>query len=263
LIDLHSHVAWGYDDGAADAGESLAMARLYAEQGVATVAATPHVTIGWATPPLDQPERCASLTAEWRAEGIEIDLVPAAEIYLVGDTAERLADRREGHRPLGQSRYVLVEFNLANSPGEAVRPLGDLLDGGWRPVLAHPERYRYFWQHPAALADLAAMGVLLQVTAGSLLGEFGAAARRLGERLVRAELTALVATDAHHFWRRRPNLVEGRARLVELVGPEAADRLTRRNPEAVLADGDVTVTGDPDHLREDEGQQSFLGALLR
>jgi protein-tyrosine phosphatase len=183
LIDLHSHIAWGYDDGAVDAAESLAMARLYAEHGVATVAATPHVTFGWASPPTDLDERCAQLVAQWRSEGIELELVPAAEIYLVGDTAERLAGRRDGCRPLGQSRYVLVEFNLGNSPAEAIRPLGDLLDGGWRPVLAHAERYGYFWKHPEALADIAAMGVLLQVTAGSLLGEFGSAARALAERL--------------------------------------------------------------------------------
>jgi protein-tyrosine phosphatase len=263
LIDLHSHIAWGYDDGATDAGESLAMARLYVEQGVTTVAATPHVTFGWAAPPIDLPERCASLTAEWRAEGIELELVPAAEIYLVGDTLERLVGRHEGHRPLGQSRYVLVEFNLGDSPRDARRPLFDLLAGGWRPLLAHAERYRYFWKSPEALADLAAMGVLLQVTAGSLLGEFGREARQLGERLVRADLTAVVASDAHRVWRRRPNLAEGRARLAELVGVEAADQLTRQNPAAILADGDVTVTGDPERLRGDEGQQSFLGALLR
>jgi protein-tyrosine phosphatase len=261
LIDLHSHIAWGYDDGAADAGESLAMARLYADGGVATVAATPHVTFGWAAAPTDLPERCHDLTAHWRSEGVELELVPAAEIYLVGDTAARLAARREGHRPLGQSRYVLVEFNLVDSPREALRPLGDLLDGGWRPVLAHPERYRYFWKNPGALADVAAMGVLLQVTAGSLLGEFGRESQSLGERLVRADLTAIVATDAHHVWRRRPNLGEGRARLTELVGAAAAERLTRINPAAMLADDDVEVAGDPASLRGDERQQSFLGAL--
>jgi protein-tyrosine phosphatase len=263
LIDLHSHIAWGYDDGATDAGESLAMARLYADSGVATVAATPHVTFGWATAPVDLPERCHELTAHWRSEGIELELVPAAEIYLVGDTATRLDERREGHRPLGESRYVLVEFNLADSPREALRPLGDLLDRGWRPLLAHPERYRYFWRYPADLAEIAAMGVLLQVTGGSLIGEFGREAQALGERLVRADLTAVVATDAHHAWRRRPNLAEARARLTELVGAEAAERLTSTNPAAMLADDDVEVAGDPASLRGDERQQSFLGALKR
>jgi protein-tyrosine phosphatase len=263
LIDLHSHIAWGYDDGAVDAGESLAMARLYADGGVAIVAATPHVTFGWAAPPTDLPEKCHDLTAQWRSEGIALELVPAAEIYLVGDTAARLAQRVEGHRPLGESRYVLVEFNLGDSPRAALYPLGDLLDAGWRPVLAHPERYRYFWKNPGALAEIAAMGVLLQVTAGSLLGEFGRESRLLGERLVRADLTAIVATDAHHAWRRRPNLAEGRARLAELVGPDAAERLTRINPAAMLADGDVEVAGDPTILREDGHQQSFLGALIR
>ena len=112
------------------------MARLYVEQGVTTVAATPHVTFGWAAAPIDLPRRCQDLTALFRGEAIELELVPAGEIYLVGDTAERMAGRRDGHRPLGESRYVLVEFNLGDSPRAALYPLGDLLDAAWRPILA-------------------------------------------------------------------------------------------------------------------------------
>jgi protein-tyrosine phosphatase len=261
VIDLHSHIAWGYDDGAVDADESTEMARMYAEQGVEVVAATPHVTFGWAAPPTDLDERCAALVGRWRDAGILLDLVPSAEIYLVGDTARRLAERLDGHRPLGQSHYVLVEFNLGNSPNEAIRPLGDLIDAGWRPILAHAERYGFFWKHPERLADLIRMGVLTQVTAGSLLGEFGAAAQRLGERLVLANLTTIVATDAHHVWRRRPRLADGRARLTELVGAEAADRLTRAVPAAILSDEPIDPVGDPSALELDEQQQSFLGAL--
>jgi len=63
VIDLHSHIAWGYDDGAVDADESTEMARMYAEQGVEVVAATPHVTFGWADPPTDLDERCAALSS--------------------------------------------------------------------------------------------------------------------------------------------------------------------------------------------------------
>jgi hypothetical protein len=75
-------------------------------------------------------------------------------------------------------------------------------------------------------------------------------------------LTAILATDAHHAWRRRPNLAEGRARLVELVGHAAADRLTRLNPAAVLADEDLPPAGDPTALLEADRQQSFLGELM-
>ena len=80
---------------------------------------------------------------------------------------------------------------------------------------------------------------------------------------MRADLAAVIATDAHHAWRRRPNLAEGRARLAELVGRDAAERLTHLNPAAMLADDDLTVAGDPTALRADDRQQSFLGDLLR
>src|SRR5262249_45705139 len=148
----------------------------------------------------------------------------------------------------------------------------DLLDGGWRPVLAHPERYRYFWKNPRELADIAAMGVLLQVTTGSLIGEFGREPLALAERPLRPALTAIAAGGAHHPrppgpsrghppGRRGPSMAAGGDRVAALVGAEAAERLTRGNPAAMLADGDVEVTGDPARLRDDDRQQSFLGAL--
>jgi len=258
VIDLHSHIAWGYDDGAVDEDESMAMARVYVAQGVTTVAATPHVAFGWATPLLDLDERCAQIVDRCRALGLTLELVPSAEVYLMADTLRWLEGRELGCRPLGASRYVLTEFNLGGSPNEAIRPLGDLIDAGWRPILAHAERYQFFWRHPDRLAELIEMGVSLQVTNGSLLGEFGSGARQLGERLIEADLTAVVASDAHHAWRRRPTMAEGRARVAELVGEPTADRLCHGNPAAILANESIAVTGDPAALMP---QKSFLGAL--
>lgn len=268
MIDLHSHLISGYDDGAVDPSETLAMVAQYVQQGVEVVAATPHVSFGWAAPPSPQagahlPERCAALTRRLAAEGTALTIVPGGEIYLVGDTAQRLADRRDGHRPLGGSRYALVEFNLGGGFAEAVRPLADLLDAGWRPILAHAERYGCFWRDTAGLVDLLRMGVLAQVTAGSLLGEFGPEAQRLAERLVLHDLVAVVATDAHHAGRRRPRLAEGRDAIASLVGRDAADRLTRATPSAILADEPIAVAGDPAALAADDRQRSFLGELLR
>jgi protein-tyrosine phosphatase len=236
------------------------MVAQYVEQGVEVVAATPHVTYGWGMPPLDLPQRCAALAAE---TGGRLSIVPGAEIYLVADTARRLEERRDGHRPLGESRYVLCEFNLGGSAIEAVQPLGDLLDAGWRPVLAHAERYGYFWRNVERLVDILRMGVLVQVTAGSLIGEFGRNAQGLGERLIQHNLVAMIATDAHHAGRRRPRLAEGRDAVAALVGSEAADRLTRGNPSAILADERISVDGDPAALVDDGPQRSFLGELLR
>ncbi len=260
MIDLHSHLVSGYDDGAADPSESVAMARLWAADGVAVVAATPHVGMwSWGPPPVDLLERCAHLNERLRRDGIGVEVVAGSEVYLTADSTRFLATGENGHRPLGDSHYVLVEFSLGGISAPPDEAFFSLQMAGWRPILAHAERYQAFQRKPERLGELLARGVLAQVNAGSFLGEFGSRARELAEQLVRLDLAAILASDAHHAVVRRPRMAEARARLVELAGEERAERLSRANPAAVLADRPVEVEGDPSALRG--AQRSFLGVL--
>lgn len=260
MIDLHTHIVSGYDDGASDGAESIAMARLWAADGVTTVAATPHVGAhSWGPPPVDLPERCAVLERRIRGEGVPLAIVVGSEIYLTADTIRQLATGENGHRPIGDSHYVLVEFSL----GGVSAPPDDVFFGlqmaGWRPILAHAERYQALQRRPERLGELLGRGVLAQVTGGSLLGEFGSRAKELSEQIVKLGLCAIMATDAHHPAVRQPRMAAARARLVELVGELAAERLCRLNPQAVLADEPIEVGGDPGQLKG--AQRSFLGVL--
>jgi protein-tyrosine phosphatase len=185
--------------------------------------------------------------------------VPGAEVYLTADSVRFLATGENGHRPLGDSHYVLVEFSLGGISAPPDEAFFALQMAGWRPILAHAERYQAFQRKPERLGELLARGVLAQVTAGSFLGEFGSRARELAEQLVRLDLAAILASDAHHATVRRPRMAEARARLVELVGEEGAERLSRTNPAAVLADRPVEIEGEPGALRS--AQRSFLGVL--
>lgn len=260
MIDLHSHVVSGYDDGATDPSESVAMARLWAADGVTIVAATPHVGAwSWGPPPTDLPERCAALNDRLAQEGLAVEVVPGAEVYLTTESTRLLGAREAGHRPLGESHYVLVEFSLGGVSSPPDEAFFALQIAGWRPILAHAERYQAFQRKPERLAELLGRGVLAQVTAGSLLGEFGSRARGLAEELVKLDLCAILASDAHRAYTRRPRMAEARARLVGLVGEPAAERLCLTNPAAMLADRPVEVAGDPSRLRS--AQRSFLGVL--
>src|SRR5579884_1291505 len=99
------------------------MARLWGADGVTLVVATPHVGVwSWGPPPIDLPERCAGLSERLRREGIGVEVVPGAEVYLTADSVRFLATGENGHRPLGDSHYVLLEFSLGGTsapPDEA------------------------------------------------------------------------------------------------------------------------------------------------
>lgn len=241
MIDLHSHILHDFDDGAQSLEAAVAMARAAAADGVTLMAATPHgrsaANAGYTRYSVGLiRERLAELRAALAAAGVPLELVPGTELYGEPGLAERL---RAGELlPYGESRAVLLEFPLDISLAAAEQLIFGLQLAGHRVVVAHPERYRFAQDDPGALAPLVERGALMQLTADALLGRQGGRMRRLAELLLTHGLAQLIASDAHgpHF-NRMPNLGAARARAAELVGPDAAEALTRGVPAAVLADG--------------------------
>ena len=251
MIDIHSHVLWDVDDGARDLAESMEMARIWAADGIHTAFATSHVpraTLAMAGRSAE--ERCAELNLRLRKFDIPVTFLPGAEIYLTPDVAALIVARRDGVRPLGDSRYLLVENWLQGSrEGEIERILRELVAAGWRPILAHPERYVPLQRDPERLARIVADGVHTQITAGSLFGDFGRAAMLLAHQIIEAGLATVIATDAHNCVDRKPGLSAARDHIKNLWGQQVAQRLTVDNPTAILHDEPLTLTGDGSALR--------------
>ncbi len=231
VIDLHSHVLPGVDDGAVTMDDSLAIARAAAADGVHMLAATPHVrgdfptTVGMVRDALED-VRAAVATA-----GIALDVISGAEIGI--DRLPLLTiDELEALALGGSSRAVLVEFPYLGWPVQLAEELGRLLDLGLRPILAHPERNPDVQEAPGRLAHLVEAGVLVQLTASSLTGRGGQDARRTAFRLLDDGLCHLVATDAH-----RPSARDGRMSSARDVVEDAAVAgwLTVDVPTAVVS----------------------------
>ncbi len=234
MLDLHTHVLPGLDDGAADWDDALAMCRLAAADGVTCLAATPH----WypsRNPP--SPGRVARSLAELRqrlaAEGLALELVAGAEVALDSSLAELARQRR---LPTLEGTHCLL---LECPPQTSPRLLPELIYGlrlaGYRPMLVHPERTWAGAKDWDWLAGLVEQGCLVQITAMSLTGDMGPEARAAGQELLARGLVTLVASDAHSADWRPPMLSAAAAELTRLAGPEAAEVLTRQAPAAVLA----------------------------
>jgi protein-tyrosine phosphatase len=235
MIDFHNHVVPGVDDGAADLAQALAALAAFAAQGVDTVVATPHVS-GAAT--LDPPRLDAALgriDRGWEA------LRPAAADAFPGVRLERGAevmldvpapDLSDPRLRLAGTRFVLVEFPFMAVPPHAAQALSGLREAGWHPVLAHPERYA---GAAPSLADAGAWrraGAALQVNAGSLLGRYGDAPRRLAWGLVERGWADYLCSDFHA--RGRCATADAAAALARAGGALQAHRLTRENPARLL-----------------------------
>ena len=231
VIDLHSHVLPGLDDGAADLDAALEMARAMAESGVRVVCATPHVRDDFPTSPGSM-ERALELVQAAVAEaGIAIEVRGGAELAL--DRLPRLDSGMRARFGLGGNPgLVLLEMPYSTWPTDLPRVCARLREDGIVPVVAHPERNPDVQNEPTLLDDVVAAGGVVQVTAASFEGGLGRVTARCAHRLLELELVHLIASDAHG-----PGAPEsGMAEAVETVGGgELGAWLSEGVPAALLA----------------------------
>lgn len=221
----------------------MAMCAMAAEEGIETIVATPHVLRGrWKnTSRRELDTRMAELRER---TGDTPHLLLGSEYFFAHDIDDVL---RAGKAivPLAGSRYVLIELDANNVPPHIEGPLYRMQLDGWRPILAHPERNRVLQNRPELLVSLIEAGVRTQVTAGSLLGDFGSVARKCAESWVRRGMVHFLATDAHNMKRRQPRARKAIAALERLAGAGVARALTHDNPEAVIQNRPLPFEPDP------------------
>lgn len=231
MIDLHSHVLHGLDDGARTLDEALAMARSMVEDGVSVVAATPHVHPRYRTPVGEMERALAELRAALVEAGISLEVLPGGEIAL--DELPGLSAEERGRFGLGGNRLLLLlEFPLYAWPLALESTVLDLGAHGIRCVLAHPERNPEVQEQPERLERLVAAGAVPQLTAAAVDGRMGKRQARCAFDLLERELAFLVASDAHAPEIRGARLSAAR----EAVRDEALGHwLTEDVPAALLA----------------------------
>ena len=229
MIDLHSHILPELDDGAQSLWESLEMARMAVDSGITVMAATPHCAHDRAEEVMDSWQL---LKEALRESGIPLKVLPGMEIYGTGDTVRLL---KEGKLlTLNGSRYPLVEFGFHSTGDEETLILRSLCKAGYRPVVAHPERYGYVQHNPGLIHQWFRMGCLIQVNRGSLLGRFGRQAQAMAVELVERGFATVVATDAHSARVRTPWMRDIREVLAKEVSPQCAKALLLENPKRIL-----------------------------
>jgi protein-tyrosine phosphatase len=237
VIDLHSHLLPAIDDGPEDMDGTVALARAVAADGTRVLAATPHCREDH---PRVRPAELAARIDEVRArlatEGIELEVVQGGEVALTwaaGASDDDLRLVSFGAR----GTDVLIETPHAPLPAAFDMSLEAVVLRGYRVLLAHPEINPTFQRDPAQLRDLAARGILLQLTARSLLASRrGSRSTALARELVGDGVPHVLASDAHSAGSfRPPELAAGVAAAAELVGEARARWLADDAPAAVLA----------------------------
>jgi len=260
MIDIHSHILPQLDDGARTLEESLEMARLAVEDGIQQMVCTPHMFNGLSSnpEPSEVVDRVGALQEAVGREGLR--LLPGNEVHFTHEILDKV--RTDRVTKLNLLNYMLVEFPALSVPPGAAELFQELLANGVRPILVHPERNAQLQMRRSMVADLVEQGVYVQITAMSITGEFGTAARNCAESLLRHNCVHFIATDTHRGERRPPILSRGRDAAAEFVGSSAARKLVYDNPLAVVTGGEIISDPPTPYSLPPQGKTSFLGKLF-
>jgi protein-tyrosine phosphatase len=232
MIDLHCHILPGIDDGPVDMQTSIDMARIAAEDGIETIVATPHIKdILHSTFKLGA--LVFRLNNHLEHQNIPVNVLLGADVFALLNPS-CLKDYT-----INNSRYILIEFPHNYLPSNSKEILFALAMQGFCPIITHPERNLAIMKKVDLLLDMLHSNVLVQITAGSLTGEFGRDEQACANYLLQKDAVHFIATDAHSTDIRRPVLSDGLKRAEKIIGKERAKKLVCDNPGAVLKDESI------------------------
>ena len=233
MLDLHCHLLPAIDDGATDVPMALEMARQAWDDGIRTVACTPHIYPGmYDNNRAGIQAAIDAFVPRLRDAGIELELVIGADVHLDRSLVEGI---QTGRIPtLANSRYLLLEPPHHVAPPRFEETVFELMVAGIVPVITHPERLRWIDDHYDVFKRLVGQGAWMQITAGALTGRFGKRPKYWGERMLDEGLVHVLATDAHHPVRRPPRLAEGRDAAARRIGDAHAIHLVHTRPQGII-----------------------------
>ena len=235
MIDLHSHILPGLDDGARTIEDSREIARRSIADGITAIAATPHVRDTYPTSADAMEQGVVRLQRDLDAEGIRLDVLRGGELSLEYVLALDDGELRR-FTLAGSGRYLLIECPYFGWPIGLENALATLRYGGVIPILAHPERNPDVAENSGLIERAVKAGALVQLTATSLEGRLDRRAKRSAAELLKRRLVHLVASDAH-----MPDVREaGLATAVAAIGDDGLSRyLTEEAPAAIVSGDDV------------------------
>lgn len=242
MIDIHSHILPGLDDGPQSIGESLDMARMAVQEGISVLIATPHHRKGvFVNEAPDIREAVDRFNENLVEHGIPLDISYGQEIHHYPRIIDDFYNRKL--LTLDGSPYALIEFPSSQIPKTVEETLHELALLRITPIIAHPERNKEIAERPDKLTELVAKGALSQVTSHSITGRFGTQIQSLAMKLCSMHLVHFIASDAHNVTDRPFHLQQAYETIRKTLGPEYVEYF-QKNAQSIL-DGSAITKWQP------------------
>ncbi|WP_368895028.1 tyrosine-protein phosphatase [Priestia megaterium] len=252
MIDIHSHILPGVDDGASAMEDAVNMARLALDEGITKIIATPHHQNGmYFNKKQDILKRVKELNNVLQRENISLEVLPGQETRIYGSL---LDDFWKGDiLTLNHTNYLFVELPSGHVPRYTEQLLFEMQLKGLIPIIVHPERNAEVLKNPEKLLNLVKEGALTQITAGSLMGHFGKKVQKFSLQLIEANSTHFIASDAHNMSTRNFHMRESISKVHKEFGSQVVYYF-QENAE-LLVQGQSVHRQEPSKIK----YKKFLG----
>lgn len=234
MIDFHSHILPGIDDGSRSIEQTIRMLKEAKEAGFTKIISTSHYMEGYYES--DETERIELLNeVQKNISGIELYL--GNEIYITNNMINLIQNKKAS--TINNSKYVLFEFPLSAKSMNDKEVVYRLIENGFVPVIAHPERYSYVQDNPEYIEELAEMGALFQANYGSIIGMYGKKAEKTLKKLLKNDLIRFFGSDSHRIdqvYTKMPKILK---KLHKFLSDEEIEEFTVINPQKVLNNEDI------------------------
>lgn len=240
MVDIHTHILPGVDDGAQDLEEALEMAWIAVECGVESLVCTPHGNLPGMYENYENGQM-SEVFLEFRQrlkeEQVPLQVYRGMEIFVTPDVTERMLNNEVVS--INGSGYYLVEFAFDESPDFMGEILYEMQELGAKPILAHPERYYCVQDYPGFLNAWVKNGVHIQVNRGSFFGRFGRHAEEAAYAMLHHNMITCIASDAHSPMQRTTFLGDIYRMLCSEYSEEMAKMLLEINPKRVISGKEI------------------------
>ena len=256
IIDLHCHILPGLDDGISELEESLEACRIAVRDGITGIVATPHFKEGFFETTPDVIYGSISILKEKiSSEGIDLKIYPGSEVHLTDNIAGKV--KNGSILSLNDTKkYILLELPYQQYPVDFERYIFSLKLAGITPILAHPERVKYFKDDSARVGVAVRMGALTQVTSSSIMGIFGEEVIQICFELATKGLIHIIASDSHDASYRPPQVMDAYREMSKIVGERKAFKMISDNPLAVICGEELPEAPTQEDDEDTGGERS-------
>ena len=261
MIDIHHHLLWGLDDGSKSLEDSIAMARIAVADGITHVVCTPHSNGQYSYDPNIVAEKIETLQQALVSAKVELKLGSGCDFHLSYDNIQE-AKADTSRFSINGLGYLLIELPDYGISPALTETFYQLQLAGLTPILTHPERNPTLQSDPNRMAEWLRGGLLIQVTAGSVLGHMGKQAQRMAHELLADRWVHFLATDAHNTTTRPPRMREAYELVAEKYNSDYAHLLCVGNPLAAFTGKPLMPQAEPLNLYEDSRRKTWWQKLL-